>query len=653
MATWKVPKITTAQRIILIPSASEIMYDTDEKKYYGGDGTTVGGIGISGVDEILWTDIDFTDSTIANIETRNSSDIDYIDANWQLQTSTGNVEAALAELSNQVETIAGTGRVSPINSIQITGLNEITIPAGTGYINYVGFHKKISWSLATIDTSGYSTPGSYFVYVDSNGTLNVATTMPNQNENIILGFFYWTGQQLGMCQDFSYVVESGMTRFLDYISRMGSFIYDNGGQVQEDTTDLQIVSSACKAQYGSMDVSLTECDSADAGTRFFIWFNTANFGWFPDYWALGMNGGKVPINDWNDMAKNIFPTSANGTFTQMSTTVTFTGDLTVELSKRNRIVLYADGWQFITPIASTSFGGGNTTVTLATPYYGTGGTGVTYCIAATSEIEDDKYVKHLILRTLDNNMHLVMGQTQFDSKDDAIEAGLPSIPTAIENSNVKMAYAVVSNATTSLEIDSSLSDIRPLPFTYRIGGTQGGGAITSHSALTDLGNDDHGQYARTDGTRNLTGIQSYNSHPTFTTDTAIIDKKYVDDGLDSIVQEERFTFVLHVGEDATIGTNKTNALIVPSAMTITKVYAYAKTAPIGANLIFDINVDNTSIWDSNQVNRISIASGSNSGIQTSFDNISLIEGNILTIDIDQIGSITAGSDITVIMKCIK
>lgn len=50
-----------------------------------------------------------------------------------------------------------------------------------------------------------------------------------------------------------------------------------------------------------------------------------------------------------------------------------------------------------------------------------------------------------------------------------------------------------------------------------------------HGALLGLADDDHLQYLRTDGTRNLTGIQSYAVHPTFNSPTQLVDKKYVDD----------------------------------------------------------------------------------------------------------------------------
>ena len=56
-----------------------------------------------------------------------------------------------------------------------------------------------------------------------------------------------------------------------------------------------------------------------------------------------------------------------------------------------------------------------------------------------------------------------------------------------------------------------------------------------HGALTGLGDDDHTIYSKADGTRDYTGIVKYASHPTFTIDTQIVDKKYVDDQITSVV----------------------------------------------------------------------------------------------------------------------
>lgn len=91
-------------------------------------------------------------------------------------------------------------------------------------------------------------------------------------------------------------------------------------------------------------------------------------------------------------------------------------------------------------------------------------------------------------------------------------------------------------------------------------------------------------------------------------------------------------------------------LPVIKASTITRAFAYSNTGPTGADLIFDINKNGTSIWNSTQSNRVKIVAGGTSGSQTSFDTTTLAQDDILSIDVDQIGSTIAGSDVVVYLK---
>lgn len=113
-----------------------------------------------------------------------------------------------------------------------------------------------------------------------------------------------------------------------------------------------------------------------------------------------------------------------------------------------------------------------------------------------------------------------------------------------------------------------------------------------------------------------------------------------------------YTFILASGGAATTGTNKTNVLCVERNGKIVKAFIYAKTAPTGASFIVDINKNGTSIWASTQANRLSLTASSTSGTQTSFDTTAIAEGDLLTIDIDQIGSTIAAQDITVQLFCL-
>ena len=394
----------------------------------------------------------------------------------------------------------GTGRVTPVEVISIISNTEIQIQAGYGYIINDDTSVIVEWT-EQVYTNTATNPSTIYLYIDSTGTVNASDSFPNQNTNIILGFYYWAGQQIGMCQDYPHVIGNLNTRIMNYISRLGAFIYNNGGQVQE-TDPLKIRSASCKAQYGTLDLDLTEVSSDDAGVRFFIWQLGSSGNWYPDFWRLGM-GGQVPTTCWNNTSKDIFPI-INTTFTNMSTTVTVSSDVTAQLTNGNRIWNQNDHMQFGTPITNFEFTGGNTVITLATPYMGTSGTVTAMVNGSLESLAAGKYIKHLILRTFDNNFHLVFGQGVFDTEDDAMTAGIPSIPSAISDSNMKMATITVSPETTSLS-GNEIHDARPLPFTDIVGGTQGGGAVSSHSALTDLGNDDHLQYFRTDGSRTGTG----------------------------------------------------------------------------------------------------------------------------------------------------
>jgi hypothetical protein len=79
---------------------------------------------------------------------------------------------------------------------------------------------------------------------------------------------------------------------------------------------------------------------------------------------------------------------------------------------------------------------------------------------------------------------------------------------------------------------------------------------------------------------------------------------------------------------------------------ITKVFIAANTAPIGADIIVDVNVDGTTIFTT-QANRATIIDGSNTGESTVIENDAWNPGSYITVDVDQIGSGTPGDDLTV------
>jgi hypothetical protein len=94
-----------------------------------------------------------------------------------------------------------------------------------------------------------------------------------------------------------------------------------------------------------------------------------------------------------------------------------------------------------------------------------------------------------------------------------------------------------------------------------------------------------------------------------------------------------------------VGTDKAPTLLALANMTILKVKLVAKTAPTGSDVICDINKNGTTIFTT-QANRPKIVAGSTTGDSGVPDVASLVEGDKLTLDVDQVGSTVAGADLT-------
>lgn len=83
------------------------------------------------------------------------------------------------------------------------------------------------------------------------------------------------------------------------------------------------------------------------------------------------------------------------------------------------------------------------------------------------------------------------------------------------------------------------------------------------------------------------------------------------------------------------------------AWTVVSVRASVGTAPVGQSIIVDVNVNGVTIFTT-QANRPAITAATNSsGKVTNMDIVTVNDGDYLTVDIDQVGTTTSGSDITV------
>lgn len=112
-----------------------------------------------------------------------------------------------------------------------------------------------------------------------------------------------------------------------------------------------------------------------------------------------------------------------------------------------------------------------------------------------------------------------------------------------------------------------------------------------------------------------------------------------------VTPSQPVTKILTLGRSGELtATAGTVRLYVPWACTITNVRTMVGTAPVGADLIADLNIDGTTAFTT-QGNRPTITAGGYTDLDAVPDVTAVSANSYLTLDIDQIGSGTAGSDI--------
>jgi len=99
----------------------------------------------------------------------------------------------------------------------------------------------------------------------------------------------------------------------------------------------------------------------------------------------------------------------------------------------------------------------------------------------------------------------------------------------------------------------------------------------------------------------------------------------------------------------TTGTGKVE-FRMPFAMTLTRVKASCTTAPVGSTIIVDINEAGTTILSTKLTIDASEETSDTAAAAAVISDASLANDGIITIDIDQIGSSTAGAGLKVYLE---
>lgn len=120
---------------------------------------------------------------------------------------------------------------------------------------------------------------------------------------------------------------------------------------------------------------------------------------------------------------------------------------------------------------------------------------------------------------------------------------------------------------------------------------------------------------------------------------------YFDDGTSMVCLTAQRTAIFSIGGTQTAGAKVPN-LYMPFKATIDKVFIHVSTAPTGAALIVDVHKNGTTIF-TDQGKRPSIAASGLYDESDTPDVTALAKNDILTVDVDQIGSTIAGADLVV------
>lgn len=110
--------------------------------------------------------------------------------------------------------------------------------------------------------------------------------------------------------------------------------------------------------------------------------------------------------------------------------------------------------------------------------------------------------------------------------------------------------------------------------------------------------------------------------------------------------EQQVTFTL--GGDQKVGAQPFR-WYPPYNITIIDCRLSVGTAPAGADLIWDVNKSGTTIY-STQANRPTVPAAANVGAATAPDVTSVLSTEYLHVDVDQVGSTTAGKDAVLVIR---
>lgn len=112
------------------------------------------------------------------------------------------------------------------------------------------------------------------------------------------------------------------------------------------------------------------------------------------------------------------------------------------------------------------------------------------------------------------------------------------------------------------------------------------------------------------------------------------------------------SIVWYIGGEVETGAGQSAKIRVPVGGVLQSAYAYLDVSNTGAALLADINYDGTTIFTT-AGNRVTIADGTTVGSAGAITVATFTAGGIFTLDIDQVGSAVAGTDLSIVLNFVE
>jgi len=271
---------TDAQRTAITPLTGELIYTTDGKRLYIGDGTTLGGVQLTG-----YTNEDAVDAVAAALLAGTSQNISFTYGTTQDSANridaTVNISSLLGNLNVNGYTIYGTGNINLQGTIESDFVGSVSADNSTLLVDATNgsivLEGTVKGNIVSDFDSAYDIGSAAYkfrdLYIDSVHVGNAIMTSIGSGINLPAGSTIdgaplgapGTGGSLNIdiVGDDSTVLVNSATNTLG-----GTFVGDMNGSVYSDNSTIMVDAVDLRLSNGTLELSMDKIYSANGNLNF-------------------------------------------------------------------------------------------------------------------------------------------------------------------------------------------------------------------------------------------------------------------------------------------------------------------------------------------------------------------------------------------------